>query len=154
MASLVRSCGVLLYREERGETRVWIGHMGGPFWARKDAAAWSIPKGEPLAAEADLAAALREFAEEIGQPAPQEEYTHLGDFRQASGKVVTVFAARTDAEVEFVASNDFELEWPPRSGRLQRFPEIDRAAWTPLADAAEKLVKGQRPMLVALEKLL
>jgi predicted NUDIX family NTP pyrophosphohydrolase len=128
--------------------------MGGPFWARKDAAAWSIPKGEPLDSEADLAAALREFAEEIGAQAPDEQYRHLGDFRQSSGKVVTVFAAETSADIRFVSSNAFELEWPPRSGRMQQFPEIDRAEWTPLNLAADRLVKGQRPMLDALEPLL
>ncbi len=150
----MRSCGILLYRRGRDGALVWIGHMGGPYWARKDAAAWSIPKGEPLEAESDLDAALREFAEEIGQPAPDEEYERLGDFRQPSGKVVTVFAGHTDAPVGFVASNDFELEWPPHSGRIQRFPEIDRAEWVPRAEAEEKMVKGQRAVLDALDRLL
>jgi predicted NUDIX family NTP pyrophosphohydrolase len=145
-----RSCGILLYRRSAGAIEVWLGHMGGPLWARKDAAAWSIPKGEPNPDETDLAAAHREFREEIGAPAPNERYEHLGDYRYASGKVVTVFAAESAASVQFVGSNDFEMEWPPRSGRTQRFPEIDRAEWVPLDDALEKLVKGQRPMLADL----
>ncbi len=154
MIAILRSCGILLHRSTSAGTEVFLGHMGGPFWGRKDAAAWSIPKGEPLAAEADLAAALREFREEIGAPAPDERYQHFGDFSQSSGKVVTVFAASTAAEVVFVESNTFDSEWPPRSGRMQSFPEIDRAEWIDIATAMEKVVKGQVPILEQLVRVL
>lgn len=150
---MVRSCGILLYRREStGDFSVFIAHMGGPFWAKKDAGAWSIPKGEPLPGEADLAAALREFAEEIGTAAPAVEYTHLGDFRQASGKIVVVFAAETDFAIDALTSNSFALEWPPRSGIIREFPEMDAAAWFPVAVARTKIVKGQVAALDALSK--
>jgi predicted NUDIX family NTP pyrophosphohydrolase len=142
------SAGILLYRRAPG-LEVFIGKMGGPFWARKDAAAWSIPKGL-YTDEPPLAAALREFEEETGAPAPGLEYTLLGEFRQPSGKRLTVFAGEGDAE--FVASNTFEVEWPPRSGRMQRFPEIETAQWFDLETAAEKLVKGQLPILAAIKQ--
>lgn len=147
-----RSAGILLYRRAPG-LQVWIAHMGGPFWARKDGAAWSIPKGLIEPDEDPLAAARREFAEEIGTPAPEVEYSLLGEFSYSSGKVVITFAAEADFEAE-VAGNEFEVEWPPRSGRMQRFPEVDRAQWWDLEAAATKLVKGQRPMLRALETLV
>lgn len=152
----VRSCGILLYRvEETGSDdpgiSVWIAHMGGPFWAKKDASAWSIPKGEVLADEDELTAALREFAEEIGTPAPDVPYRPLGEFRQSSGKIVVVFTAQADFEVDQIVSNTFETEWPPRSGRRAFFPEIDRAGWFSLEVARTKLVKGQLPILAALE---
>jgi predicted NUDIX family NTP pyrophosphohydrolase len=151
---MVRSCGILLYRREAtGEISVFIAHLGGPFWARKDAAAWSIPKGEPLEGEADLAAALREFAEEIGAPPPPAEYAQLGEFRQASGKTVVVFAAETDFTIDIISSNTFPLEWPPRSGIIRDFPEMDAAGWFPLAEARIKVAKGQVAVLDALLKL-
>jgi predicted NUDIX family NTP pyrophosphohydrolase len=137
-----------------GAVEVWIAHMGGPFWARKDDRAWSIPKGEFEDGELELDVARREFAEEIGAPAPDVEYSRLGDFRQASGKVVTAFAAESDFNVEHVVSNTFDLEWPRGSGRIQAFPEIDNARWVPLAVAREKLVKGQVAILDALERLV
>lgn len=150
---MVRSCGILLYRRESaGDISVYIAHMGGPFWAKKEAAAWSIPKGEPLPGEADLAAALREFAEEIGTAPPAVEYTYLGDFRQASGKIVVVFAAETDFAIDSVASNSFALEWPPRSGIIREFPEMDAAAWFSIAEARTKIVKGQVAALDALQE--
>jgi predicted NUDIX family NTP pyrophosphohydrolase len=158
-----RSCGILLYRVDRSgvvlpgsapAVSVWIAHMGGPFWAKKDAAAWSLPKGEPLDGEDDLTAALREFAEEIGSPAPDVPYVGIGEFRQSSGKIVVVFAAETDFTVDEVVSNTFETEWPPRSGKRQSFPEIDRAEWVPLDTARTKLVKGQQPVLDALVALV
>lgn len=148
----VRSAGILLYRR-RDAVEVWIAHMGGPFWARKDEGAWSIPKGIVEAADGadDLATARREFAEEIGVDAPDVEYTLLGDFPLSSGKTVTVFAAEADDFApETVTSNAFELEWPPRSGRIQSFPEIDEACWTPVDRAGIQLTKGQRPVLDAL----
>ncbi|HEY0260758.1 MAG TPA: NUDIX domain-containing protein [Lacisediminihabitans sp.] len=151
----MRSCGILLYRYEADSgLAVWIGHMGGPFWAGKDAAAWSVPKGEPLPDETELDAALREFAEEIGAPAPRAEYRRLGDFRQPSGKIVTVFAGEAEFGVERVSSNTFDLEWPPRSGRIGRFPEIDDAGWFPIEVARQKVVKGQVRMLDALRERL
>lgn len=148
----VRSAGILLYRR-RSTLEVWIAHMGGPFWARKDEGAWSIPKGivEASDTEGELAAARREFEEEIGSPPPDTEYAPLGDFALSSGKRVAVFAAEADAfDPESVTSNAFELEWPPRSGRIQSFPEIDDARWTPIDLARTKLTKGQRPVLDAL----
>jgi predicted NUDIX family NTP pyrophosphohydrolase len=145
----VLSAGILLWRR-RDSVEVYIAHMGGPFWAKKDAAAWSIPKGEYFDDEDPLAAAIREFGEEIGVPAPPLDYLNLGEFRQASGKVVTAFAAESDFEVAEVHSNTFPAEWPPRSGRIQEFPEIDRAEWVTLDAAGIRLVKGQLPILDAL----
>lgn len=147
-----RSAGILLWRRSADAgLEVFIAHMGGPFWARKDAAAWSIPKGEFGDDETPLSAAIREFGEEIGATAPALDYVSLGEFRQSSGKVVTAFAAESDFTVTEVHSNTFPAEWPSRSGRIQQFPEIDRAEWTGLALARERLVKGQQPMLDALE---
>lgn len=124
--------------------------MGGPFWARKDARAWSIPKGEYLEDEDPLVAARREFAEEIGTPAPLADYNHLGTFRQPSGKIITVFAAEADFQPEQIVSNTFPLEWPKGSGTIGDFPEIDDARWIGESEARTKLVKGQVPILDAL----
>jgi predicted NUDIX family NTP pyrophosphohydrolase len=146
----VRSAGILLWRRRDGGLEVFVAHMGGPFWARKDAAAWSIPKGEFLEDEDALHAARREFVEEIGVPAPEVDYLELGEFRQSSGKVVIAFAAESDFEVAEVHSNTFPVEWPPKSGKIQEFPEIDRAEWMSVADAEWRLVTGQVPVLEAL----
>ena len=146
------SAGILLYRRQP-RLEVFIGHMGGPFWRGKDASAWSIPKGT-FTDETPLAAALREFAEEIGRPAPDVEYRELGAFRYSSGKVVHVFAGESDFDASDVRSNLFELEWPPRSGRRQSFPELDAAGWFTPDEALDRLVKGQRPALAALERLV
>ncbi len=143
------SAGILLYRRRAGSIEVYIGHMGGPFWRGKDAAAWTIPKGT-YTDEAPLEAALREFAEEIGTPAPDVAYRALGRFRYTSGKVVTVFAGEAEFDPGRVRSNTFELEWPPRSGRMQAVPELDDARWFAIDDARERLVRGQRPALDAL----
>jgi predicted NUDIX family NTP pyrophosphohydrolase len=140
------SAGVLLYRRAADGVEVLIGHMGGPFWAKKDAGGWSIPKGEYEPGEEAFAVALREFEEELGSPCPASEFTTLGEVR-ASGKVLTVWAAEGDLDATACVSNTFELEWPPRSGRIQEFPEIDRAAWVDPDTAREKLVKGQLPFL-------
>lgn len=148
-----RSAGILLFRRSPG-LEVLLGHMGGPYWAAKDEHAWSIPKGLYEEPEQPLDAALREFAEELGQPAPDTAYEPLGEFRVSSGKVLTVFAGEGDADVSSITSNTFELEWPPRSGRRQQFPELDAAAWLPLDAARTKAVKGQLPVLAALEKRL
>lgn len=151
-----RSAGLLLHRAGPHGVEVWIAHMGGPFWSRKEERAWSIPKGEAEPGEADdLAVARREFAEEIGTPAPDGEPIALGAFRYSSGKVVAVFALEAPGfDPAEVVSDSFEIEWPPRSGRRQAFPEVDRAAWVPLPRARELLVAGQVPALDALERLL
>ena len=148
----VRSAGILLYRRGAGqEVEVWIAHMGGPFWARKDARAWSIPKGEYLPDEDPLAAAQREFAEEMGTPAPPAEYFPLGAFRQPSGKVITVFTAEAGFFApERIVSNTFELEWPRGSGVVRNYPEVDGARWAGEPEARTKLVSGQLPILEAL----
>lgn len=151
----VMSAGILLYRQPApGPLEVWIAHMGGPFWARKDAQAWSVPKGEYSAGEDPLDAALREFAEEMGTPAPAADYRLLGEFKQPSGKLITVFAAEHDFQPEGIVSNTFPLEWPKGSGRIQQFPEIDEARWFPEPEARLKLVKGQLPVLDALVNLV
>ena len=143
----VRSAALLLYRR-RAAVEVWIAHMGGPFWARKDEGAWSLPKGivESDDLGDELAAARREFAEEMGSPAPDADYVPLGEFR-GSGKTIVVFAAESEFEPDAIDSNTFELEWPPRSGRMQEFPEIDDARWFSVDDARLKLTKAQRPIL-------
>ncbi|UUL76617.1 NUDIX domain-containing protein [Pseudarthrobacter sp. Fe7] len=153
----IRSAGILLYRQDPATPagsgdglRVWIAHMGGPFWARKDMHAWSIPKGEYADGEDPLAAALREFAEEMGTAAPEAEYRLLGEFRQSSGKLITAYASQAEFAPEVINSNTFPLEWPKGSGKIQHFPEIDDARWFPEQEARLKLVKGQLPILDAL----
>jgi predicted NUDIX family NTP pyrophosphohydrolase len=126
---------------------VLVGHMGGPFWTKKDAGGWSIPKGEYCPGEEPLDVARREFEEELGSPVPATEFVPLGELRVTSGKVLTVWAAEGDLDADASVSNTFEIEWPPRSGRMQQFPEIDRAAWLPVADARTALVAGQVPFL-------
>jgi predicted NUDIX family NTP pyrophosphohydrolase len=141
------SAGLLLYRGRGDETEVLLGHMGGPFWAKKDAAAWSLPKGELDPDESPEKAARREFEEELGLPAPDGEYVELGVVKQPGGKVVTAWAVEADLDPAAVVPGTFTMEWPPRSGRRQEFPEVDRVEWFPLAVAREKLVKGQLPFL-------
>ncbi|MFD0412510.1 NUDIX domain-containing protein [Streptomyces sp. NPDC127108] len=149
-----RSAGLLLYRRQGPAPEVLVGHMGGPFWARRDQAAWSIPKGEYGDEEEPLAAAVREFEEELGLPAPAGPYQALGEVRQAGGKTVTVWAVEADLAPETVVPGTFRMEWPRGSGRVQEFPELDRVAWLPLDRAAEKLVAGQRAFLERLAGLL
>ncbi|MDQ0634081.1 putative NUDIX family NTP pyrophosphohydrolase [Arthrobacter pascens] len=146
----VLSAGILLYRRNTSALEVWIAHMGGPFWALKDAGAWSIPKGEYLDGEDPLAAAKREFAEEMGTLPPTADYILLGTFRQPSGKVVTVFSAESEFEPGEIVSNTFSLEWPKGSGVVRSYPEVDHAEWTQEQVARTKLVKGQLPILDAL----
>jgi predicted NUDIX family NTP pyrophosphohydrolase len=142
------SAGILLYRLSPGPgCEVLLGHMGGPFWARKDDGAWSIPKGEHGPEEEPFDVARREFEEELGAPVPATDFLPLGQLRLAGGKVLTVWAAAGDFDAAAARSNTFTIEWPPRSGRLQEFPEIDRSAWFPVAEARAKLVKGQGPFL-------
>ena len=149
-----RSAGILLYRRAGGGVQVLLGHMGGPFWQRKDAGAWSVPKGEYGPDEAPVAAARREFQEELGLPVPDAELMELGAARQPGGKVVTVWAAEGDLDPRDVVPGTFEMEWPRGSGRMQQFPEIDRAAWLGMDEARDKLVAGQRVFLERLAELL
>jgi predicted NUDIX family NTP pyrophosphohydrolase len=137
------SAGILLWRRTDAGPEVLIGHMGGPFWAKKDDGAWSIPKGEYEPGEDPFAVAQREFEEELGMPVPAADFVPLGELRTTSSKVLTVWAAEGDLDAAACVSNTFELEWPPRSGRIQEFPEIDRAAWFPVGVARTKLLKGQ-----------
>ena len=148
----VRSAGLLLHRHTAAGREVLIAHMGGPFWARKDEGAWSIPKGEFEDGEEALAVALREFTEEIGSPPPPGTPVELGEFRQPSGKRITAFALEGDIDVSEVRSNEFEIEWPRGSGRMRSFPEIDRAGWMTPGLARTKLVKGQIPVIDAFVK--
>ncbi|MDT8911757.1 NUDIX domain-containing protein [Amycolatopsis sp. PS_44_ISF1] len=148
------SAGLLLFRRPGDEVQVLLGHMGGPFWAKKDAAAWTLPKGELEPDEEPEAAARREFTEELGLPAPEGEYRSLGEVKQSGGKVVTAWAVEGELDPAAVVPGTFELEWPPRSGRRQEFPELDRVEWFGLAAAREKLLKGQLPLLDRLVELL
>jgi predicted NUDIX family NTP pyrophosphohydrolase len=147
------SAGLLLYRVRQGSLEVFLVHPGGPFWAKKEAGAWSIPKGEPVAGEALLAAAQREFREETGLGIAGDFRT-LTPVRQPSGKVVHAWAVEADCDAAAIRSNSFEMEWPPHSGRTQAFPEVDRAAWLDLPTARTKITKGQLGLLDQLERLL
>jgi predicted NUDIX family NTP pyrophosphohydrolase len=149
-----RSAGLLLYRRTGPAAQVLIAHMGGPFWRGKDEGAWSIPKGERSEDDDPLAVARREFEEELGAPPPDGVPVELGEYRQAGGKRVLVFAQEGDFDASDITSNEFEIEWPPRSGRMARFPEVDRAEWTDLATARARLVRGQVPALVDLARLI
>jgi predicted NUDIX family NTP pyrophosphohydrolase len=149
-----RSAGLLLYRRGTAGVEVLIGHMGGPFWAKRDDGGWSIFKGEYGDGEDPLAAARREFQEETGSPAPAGETLELGEVRQSGGKRVVAWAIEAQFDPATVRSNTFSIEWPPRSGRSQEFPEIDRAEWFDLATARRKLVKGQVPLLDVLAAAL
>jgi predicted NUDIX family NTP pyrophosphohydrolase len=142
-----RSAGLLVFRRGPAGFEVLLGHMGGPFWARKDIGAWSVPKGEYEADEQPLAAARREFMEELGLPAPEGELVDLGEVRQSSGKVVTAWAVEGDLDPADVVPGTFEMEWPKGSGQLREFPEIDRVAWLDVDAARAKIVAAQRPFL-------
>lgn len=147
------SAGLLLYRRGSEGLEVFLVHPGGPFWAKKDAGAWSIPKGEHGPDEDPLAAACREYTEETGFTAAGP-FMPLTPLKQKSGKVIQAFACEGEADPEALAGNTFTLEWPPRSGKLAEFPEVDRAAWFPLAMAQEKIHPGQRGFLLELAGLL
>ena len=144
-----KSAGILLYREDPLE--VLLVHPGGPFWAKKDAGAWSIPKGEYEDGDDPRACALREFEEELGTPLPADaELTDLGSVKLRSGKQVTAFAVEGDLDADAISSNTFTMEWPPRSGMTREFPEVDRAGWFDLETAREKLNPVQAELLVRL----
>jgi predicted NUDIX family NTP pyrophosphohydrolase len=146
---MTTSAGLVLFRRRAGDgaLEVLLGHMGGPFWARKDAGAWSIPKGELDPGEEPLAAALREFAEELGHAPPDGPVLELGEIRQKAGKRVIAFALEGDFDPDRIVPGTFELQWPPRSGRTQTFPEVDRVAWFDVETAAAKIVRGQAALL-------
>jgi predicted NUDIX family NTP pyrophosphohydrolase len=141
-----QSAGLLLFRERGGQLEVLLVHPGGPFWAKKDDGAWSIPKGEFTSDEEPLAAARREFEEELGAPV-DGDFIPLGAVKQAGGKVVHAWAARGNFDPARLKSSSFSMQWPPRSGRQQEFPEVDRAEWFLLETARTKILKGQAGFL-------
>ena len=145
-----KSAGILLYRRMKGEIEFFLVHPGGPFWAKKDEGAWSIPKGLYEDNEEPLAAAKREFTEETGISI-DGSFVDLGNFKQPSGKMISAWALEFDCDPSKIKSNSFSLEWPPKSGRIQEYPEVDRAGWFPPVDGLSKILKGQRPII---ERLL
>lgn len=145
------SAGILLYRIGGGALEVFLVHPGGPYWRNKDAGAWSIPKGLLEHGDDPLTAAKREFHEETGSPV-EGEFVALAPLRQSSGKVVHAFAVEGDIDAAAIVSNLFPMEWPPRSGRMQEFPEVDRGAWFELPEAREKILSGQRGFLDELDR--
>jgi predicted NUDIX family NTP pyrophosphohydrolase len=147
------SAGLLLFRRRQGSIEVFLVHPGGPFWANKDTGAWSIPKGEHGPGKDPLAAARREFTEETGFTAAGPFFP-LTPLKQKSGKIIAAFACEGEADPEALASNTFTLEWPPRSGKLAEFPEVDRAAWFSLPEAGDKILSGQRGFLLELAGLV
>ncbi|MFE3096418.1 NUDIX domain-containing protein [Streptomyces sp. NPDC059248] len=140
---VMRSAGLVLYRERDGRTEVLIGHMGGPLWANKDERAWSFPKGQYGDDETPRAAARREFEEELGIAPPDGGWRDLGEARQPNGKIVTLWAVAGDLDPELIEPGGFTMEWPPHSGRIQLYDEIDRVAWVDPAKARRLLVAGQ-----------
>jgi predicted NUDIX family NTP pyrophosphohydrolase len=148
-----RSAGILLHRERNGVTEVLLVHPGGPAWARRDQGAWSIPKGEYVPPEDPLAAARREFQEELGVAPPRGEATELGEIRQKSGKRVRAWAIAGDLDPSAITSNTCWVQWPPRSGKQIEVPEVDRAEWFAAADARERINPAQGELLDRLEAL-
>jgi len=139
-----RSAGLLLYRHRRGAVEILLVHPGGPYWAKKDEGAWSVPKGEYEEGDDPLEHAIREFGEELGTDPPDASGAlFLGELRQPGGKLVSVWAFEGDLDVAVVASNTFTMEWPPHSGRIAEFPEVDRARWFDPATGRRKLLRGQ-----------
>ena len=141
------SAGILMYRGEATSLELLLVHPGGPFWAKKDRGAWSMPKGEYEESEEPLVVAKREFEEELGSAAPAGDYIALGELKQPSRKVITAFAVEGDLDPSTLESNHFAMEWPPKSGKRQSFPEVDRAAWFSLDQAATKIQPGQAPFI-------
>jgi predicted NUDIX family NTP pyrophosphohydrolase len=148
-----QSAGLLMYRSRHGQLEVFLVHPGGPFWARKDLGAWSISKGEYAAGEPALDAAKREFQEETGFAA-KGDFLSLGEVRQAGGKVVSAWAFEDDCDPSQLVSSRCEIEWPPRSGRKMEIAEVDRGDWFSIAEAKERILKSQAPLLERLSQLL
>jgi predicted NUDIX family NTP pyrophosphohydrolase len=152
-----QAAGLLMYRQRQGSIEVFLIHPGGPFWKNKDLGAWSIPKGEYPPQEDPLSAAKREFEEETGFKVPvhsESEFVPLTPVKQPGGKLIHAWAFEGDADPSAVKSNTFEQEWPPRSGRRQTFPEVDKAAWFTFEEARRRIMKGQRPLIDELEHML
>jgi len=147
------SAGLLLYRRRDGKLEVLLVHPGGPFWQKRDEGAWSIPKGELAESEIALDGARREFQEELGEAAPGGDVASLGSVRQSGGKTVHAWAVEGDFDVSQVRSGTFEVEWPPRSGRTERFPEVDRAGWFDVDTARRKMIPAQAAFLERLQDL-
>ncbi|OWK26096.1 NUDIX hydrolase [Rhizobium yanglingense] len=143
-----RSAGLLIFRQTAGYLEVFLVHPGGPFWAQKDEGAWSIPKGLMDQGEDALEAAKREVFEEVGSKI-EGNFNWLGEYRQPGGKVVLVWSIEADIAADAIVSNTFQIEWPPRSGRMRAFPEVDRAGWFRLDEAEHKILKGQQQVLLA-----
>jgi len=148
-----QAAGILLYRRGAAGIEVLLAHPGGPLWARKDLASWTLPKGQFTDGELPLDAAKREFEEEMGSP-PVGEFQALGTLKQPSGKIIHAWAVESDFDVTTVASNLFSMEWPPRSGKFGEFPEVDRAGWFSIEEARLKILKGQAPFLDRLLAML
>jgi predicted NUDIX family NTP pyrophosphohydrolase len=153
-ARRAQSAGIMLHRGVGAGLEVLLVHPGGPLWTKRDGGVWSIPKGEYDDDEDALAAARREFAEELGSPPPDAEPLELGEIRQKSGKRVVAWALAGDLDADRIESNTFTMQWPPRSGRMQEFPEVDRAAWFTVPEAREKLNPAQVQLLERLVKAL
>lgn len=149
-----QSAGLLVYRKTADQVEVLLVHPGGPFWSKKDTHAWSIPKGEYKDSEAPFEVAKREFKEEIGQEAPNGEYLELGEIKQTGGKRIVAWAIEKDLGPIEVKSNTFKIEWPPKSGQQQEFPEVDKADWFDLPTASAKLHPGQNEFLKQLAEKL
>jgi predicted NUDIX family NTP pyrophosphohydrolase len=149
-----RSAGLLVHRERSGGREVLLVHPGGPMWAKRDAGAWSIPKGEYDPTEDPLAAAKREFEEELGTPAPDGPLQDLGEVKQKSGKIVSAWAVAGDLDVTEITSNTVEVQWPPRSGKMREIPEVDRAEWFGIHQAREKINPAQAELLDRLAEIL
>ena len=148
-----KSAGLLMYRRRQSGLEVFLVHPGGPFWARRDEGAWSIPKGEYASGEDPLDTARREFQEETGFEG-EGDFIPLTPRKQPSGKVISAWALEGDCDASLIKSNTFSMEWPPRSGRQQEFPEVDRAGWFTVPAAKEKILKGQVPFLNELNEIL
>lgn len=149
-----QSAGLLVYRKNKGSVEVLLAHMGSPWWAKKDIGAWSIPKGEIEENEDALETAKREFTEELGLQVPAGELIELGSVKQHNNKSVQAWAVEADMDASSIKSNTFKTQWPPRSGKIQEFPEVDRAEWFTLAEAAQKAVRGQAGLFEKLAEVL
>lgn len=149
-----QSAGLLVFRYWEGRIELLVAHPGGPYFVNRDLGAWTIPKGEYEVGEEPAAAARREFAEEVGVEPPEGEWLDLGEVRQASGKRVRAFAVEGEVDLEGAASNEFEMEWPPDSGQIGRFPEVDRTEWFEVDEAVRRLNPSQAPLVARLVALL